>query len=213
MRAYKIQLEQYILESINELIPNGVYLDHLFIDSNYYEMRDVSCLNFIWRGKVYKDMKIKVDIVPAFKIEEFMPAFTYAHNATYYTFCKEQSSMHHDERWLCPVAFSDIELRLIQNLPESAKNGFTMAKGLRVASLFPQNIIAQFQEVYCLQDTLKTYILKTSLIYCYFTLFRERNVLSKEDWAYLIIRHLELRLLTNGFLPTLFDIGQERRLD
>ena len=215
MGVFKSHLYQLIYHAIRRAVPKIIFRKYVFLDEGFFEFKEISCLHLIWRGSHVKDMKITVDLVPAFKYEKYKPPYRYTKSdCTYYVFGKEHE-LNNAYYHVCQVAFSDVELKLINQFPKCAKEGFQLVKAMRVASLFPNNLIILLTEVYCLQDCLKTYILKTSLFYCWFTINALKipadTILRREEWAYLIVSHLEQRLLTSGYFPTLFDIKRHVR--
>ena len=205
IHKFKDRMDIYFKEAVIAVVRNHKQGNFLFIDPNFYETKPISCLHLHWRGINYKDMKIKIDIVPAFKIENYNPLFIYtAEPCEYYAFCK--TGFVRGESTIYPVAYSDVELKLIAQLPESARNGLKLAKGMRIAALFPAEILQILREVFSIEDCLKTYILKTSLFYYIKGSEMDSRQLSTEEWAYLIYLHLEIRLMATGKLPSLFTI-------
>ena len=63
------------------------------------------------------------------------------------------------------------------------------------------------QGVFCIDDYLTTYMLKTRLVFCskWIHIFVQPSLLS-EEWSYLIYYHLELRLVFGRDLSSLFDL-------
>ena len=113
-------------------------------------------------------MPISIDLVPSLVLDTYIPVYRYvAEPCKYYAFCKIRAVEWHDDVLLCPVAFSDVELKLIAKMPQSARDGLKLAKGMRVTALFPQTILDMLQGVFCIDDYLTTYMLKTSLVFCF----------------------------------------------
>ena len=109
---------------------------------------------------------------------------------------------------MCPVAFSDVEKELIRQLPPAGRNGLKLAKAMRIKTLFPDEILNQLQEIFHLEDCLKTYMIKTSLFLCHKTNKPYMQHLSRDEWANVIFLHLQIRLETNGCIPSIFELDE-----
>ena len=103
-----------------------------------------------------------------------------------------------DPRQGFAVAFNDTEYHIMTVLPPSAKLGFIYAKALKIADFFPWHIVTQLKDVYNLEDSLKTYMLKTSLYFCVFYVIHvcPKNLMERLplQWTYFIYKHLEKRI-------------------
>ena len=111
-------------------------------------------------------MTIKIDLVPCFELDSFKPMVQFADRSYIYYVGFKQNSYCIDGRDLpmkCPVAFSDGELKLVKRVPEAARNGLKLAKAMRIKYIFNDEIQNKLQEVYNLEDCLKTYMIKMSL--------------------------------------------------
>ena len=167
-----------------------------------------------WRGSHYKDMEIKIDVVPAIPFADHKPASNYVEDPCfYYIFDKEMKVVFGTR--LYKVAYSDVELTLIKKLPRNECQGLKIAKGVRISRLFPTAIQNKLRGVHAIDDYLKTYMLKMALLVIGWSWhLTETDIhhegLSPLAWAYMIYCHIRERLITNGELPILFqDITEE----
>ena len=92
-------------------------------------------------------------------------------------------------------------------MPLLAKQGFIYAKAIRLGIFFPRHVVDQLMSVFNLEDTLKTYILKTSLFFCYIYMKSMHPDKCRSyvpvQWAYLIYTHL-LDCLLKGKIVSIF---------
>ena len=206
---FKTHMDIIFKQAALRVLDNGAFTDFLFIDPSFFEIKPISCIHLNWRGLHYKDMEIKIDLVPAFRIENYNFPKKYTHQTCeHYVFCR--NTRVDTLETVFPVAFSNVELTLIQSMPDSARNGLKLAKGMRISTLFPSEIMRQIQDVYSIEDCAKTYMLKMSLIYCHAVVRSKwsRDLLP-EQWAFLVYRNLEKRLLTTGIIESVFSLTPE----
>ena len=81
MSAFKQRTDMVLCEAVLDIARIGVFEDFLIIDPNYYEKKEISCLHLIWRGQYYKDMKIKIDLVPSFDFETYTPTYNFTRDS------------------------------------------------------------------------------------------------------------------------------------
>ena len=101
----------------------------------------------------------------------------------------------------------DQEYSFIRQLPVCACQGYKLAKGLRVARLFPTSIVdALADEVDSTEDYLTSYMLKQALIHCF-----QHAVIytTPQQVAQLLYSYLETRLRCHGTLPCFFNRNEK----
>ena len=204
VELFKEQMDILIEKAINITFQKGVYNDVLVIEKAVLQQKQISCIHFVWRDDTFKDMPLKIDLVPSFEMESFQPGVSFCPNSKYYVFCKGSAL---DGIVKYPIAFSEEENELICSLPKAGKMGFMMAKGMRSAMLFPDSVIHKLNGIFDLEDYLKTYLLKQSLFYCKLYLQEIRPDMIGDlvpfQWTYLIYKHIECRL-NAGTFPNIF---------
>ena len=208
---FKDEMDVYFETAALAVVQNGQCGGNIFIDENCFEKRNISCITLQWRGQYYHDMPIKIDIVPVLQCPETLKSLT-KQPCKLYIFCKGENVYFEQPAY--KIAYSEVELKLIKELPAPAKQALKLAKGLRVTRMFPQDIIDQLCEVYSIEDCLKTYMLKMSLLICFEANRGNKDMesLSKEEWVYMVFIHLEYSLYHYGIIPSMFALATEDHL-
>ena len=113
MPEFKNKFDSVIKRAVLNAFKSGKFNEFLFINPAFYEVKDISCLHLTWRGPVYKDMKITIDLVPAFKIDDYELPFKHLDEpCEFYVFIKTILKDDHG-MFFCPVAYSDVEYKLL----------------------------------------------------------------------------------------------------
>ena len=194
---FKKAMDGHFMRAVLKIMGQDMSKNHIYIDPNFFESKIISCLHLKWRGEKYKDMDIKIDLVPCFTATNIKrPNVRGPYDV--YVFSKAMDIS--PQGTVYPIAYSGIESALVRTLPENGRIGFKLAKAMRIAALLPPEIQCLLTEVFSTEECPKTYILKTSAIMCKIA---NTRLLSVEEWALLIFRHLELRLKI-GEMTTLF---------
>ena len=112
--------------------------------------RKISKLHIIWEGEHFKHLDITVDLAICFK-----DSITK----------KQRHCDVPDEYIRNPVTHHVKEQRMISNLPKHMRNGFILAKAVRIASIAkPDNIESfELQETINTDDVISSFILKACL--------------------------------------------------
>ena len=139
----------------------------LYHDWAFLERKDITALHLRWYGEHYKDMPISIDLVPCIEFEDFKPAKLASHDGAgefkYYVLPKR---VHHAETETCsfPVASTTVEQALMKNVSPWIREGYKLAKAIRLTSLITQECAVELTEdVTNIHDCVKTYMLKTCL--------------------------------------------------
>ena len=152
--------------------------------------KQIGCLKFRWTGDVFKDMMISVDLVPSFKFEEN------------FVIAKTEKDYREDGVELWTFSTCSFEQQSIGQLPKHIRDGFILAKALRIAKTFPQEIIEELSlETDHIDDYLTSYMLKQLVLYC-----REQAQTYHEpaQIAHLLYSYIEMRLRCHGSILTYF---------
>ena len=72
----------------------------------------------------------------------------------------------------------------------------------------PQFILNKLQEVYNLEDCLKTYMIKMGLFICYKINEKDVHYLRDDKWAYVLYRYLQERIEFRGSIPSIFELSE-----
>ena len=203
MKLLKSDFEDVIRKGIKNLFQKkkNSYYSQMHVESAFLQIKPISCLRLIWRGREFKDMPIYIGLVMSLPLNTYNPiidvfrepTISYKNKCKYFLFWKSMS--YHDIQLY--IAFSDVEQRLISELPKSARKGFIIAKAMRLRELAPHHVSSKLQNVDTLDECLKTYSLITSLFFC--VLFVKRTSCLQAphvplQWTYLIFKHLQTRL-------------------
>ena len=201
LRLLKIKAHiESLIRNATQNVFNKNRHTQLNIEKAFLEVKSISRLHLKWRGKVSKDMPIYIDLIPTFPLESYNcyidvfrePQNNYVDKSKYYLFWKCLNSTDLTNQ----IAFNDTEHRLISQLPPSAKQGFIYAKSLRIRDLIPQNVCRRLIHVDNLEESLKTYFLKTILFFCaiFIKQTHPRMTLVPLQWTYFVYKQLETRL-------------------
>ena len=156
--------------AINHVFSSKVYKDRLILGHAFLDGKQISCLHVTWRGQSYKDMNIYIDLVVALKLFSYKCLIdVFKSTDKHYKDKREYSVFYKGVLYEgFAVAFNDTEYHIMSVLPPALKRGFIYAKALRIADFFPWHIFTKLKDVYNLEDSLKTYMLKTSLFFACF---------------------------------------------
>ena len=138
-------------------------------------------ITLVWNGNIFKDLRVNIDIVPAFKISHqkaktrllhvgkespsnqiFLVTKTHGYGAEP---LRQSHSLH--------------ERDLLQNLPIYVKNGYRLAKAVRHAEVCPSLQLSDMT-ITSVDKYITTYMLKTCLLYT--VIECEQNDLDDNEW-------------------------------
>ena len=209
--TYSISHRLAIYTALKNIFDCGSYGAHLFIEPLLYSGGQILCIHLKWRGPFFKDMPISIDLVHALKIADYNPEVSFVDEPCQY-YCFPKGHYFFSEGIsLWPVAFSEVELKLVRNLPEEARKGLKLAKGVRINELFPEKIIQTMQNVSSLDECLKTYMLKTNVIVLSKVVPISKQF-NRTQWAYMTYGLVVKRLLLLGDLPNIFDVSPKHKV-
>ena len=208
-KKFKIRFDLLLMQTIIKIFKQGSMCKFLMLEPQFARYTNITNFRMIWRGSCYKDMTIKIDVVPAILCKQ-----TYLCKQVYALFCPgAQTSQFYvffkfENNKCFPVDHSDVEVNSICKLKERTRKGYTFAKAIRLSNLLPQFFLANIH-VEDIHDCLRTYMLKTCLLFCTEKLCLHSKyhfeTLTPMEWAYLLYSHLEARLLA-GEIPVWFNI-------
>ena len=69
--AFKRYMDSYIKTAIKVIFERGQFGASLYVDTNSFQTKKISCLHLIWRGHRYKDMSISIDLVPSLVLDTY----------------------------------------------------------------------------------------------------------------------------------------------
>ena len=134
-----------------------------------------------WNGNFFKDLRVNIDIVPAFKItyQKAQKRLLHvgkesANNQIFVVTKDDQYDLSH-----LRLSHSLHERDLLQNLPMHAKNGYRLAKAVRHAEVWP-GVQLPDMTVASVDKYITTYMIKTCLL---FTVTEcDHNELEDKEW-------------------------------
>ena len=187
-------------------------------------LRDkISCVQALWKGTHFKEMMIYIDIVPAVYMNANHPTHRLPFGVmseNYYLVAK--TSRHLSKRYdRFTLSYHDVELRILNAAPAECKEGYIVAKALRIATICcPRNEIklGLQESIKCDDNLITSYILKNCLFSVLVRETMEQDKCIKRSvfqWADAIYEELE-KCLNQRFLPVWFDALTSRegsRLD
>ena len=201
---FKQQMDKALKRVMMSVFHDGPYRGHLTVDARFLVTKRISSVTVCWRGQRYKDMEISIDLVPAFEFRDYTPRQPYTDGpCTYYIFLKTKVLSRKTAEPLYPIAFSDVEVKIITGLPKNAHLGYKLAKALRTGLFVPREVAEKWQ-LHNLEDYLVTYMLKTCMMHLYLHLKPNLPELAPEQWAHMIYAHLYYRL-EDGAIPHVFE--------
>ena len=201
--------------------------DRIVLEDVFFENKNVPCLYFMWRGREYLDLPIKIDLVPTVQFRSYRHRFDEKQllvtNDNNNSCCRavviyKNGLAALDAHTLVScrflVTFPDAELACIARLPQSARAGFKLAKAMRCARAFPKHVIdVLIQTEFSVEDLLPTYMLKTALFYCYDDVSDICADFAPLRWACMIYAYLEERLRRHGAMASYFLTEQVEDVD
>ena len=148
-------------------------------------------MTFQWHGDVFKDMKITVDTVPSFK------------RNSRYVIAKGNTIFRDTNLDVWNVSTCVLEQEAISQLPQHVRQGFVFAKGLRIARLFPADLIKELSlETDSIDSYLTSYMLKQALL---FSQAQAQACTGPEQVAQVLYAFLKQRLTDHGSIHAFFN--------
>ena len=163
----------------------------------YTKKKRFSTINLLWRGNVYKHMRICIDIVPSFKrdISHLLPSH----------YLLPQSSYLHIIVCGYPInyqlGFSVIENQVMKKLPEYVRLGYGYAKGMRCSLVLSG--VEGLEHIDNFEELISSYMLKTCVM------FLTKSTPKRAcpvHWAIKIYDQL-YEFVINGAIPNFFVDG------
>ena len=200
---FKVRFDLLLKQAIIKIFKQKRVCKFLIIEPQFARYTNITNFRVIWRGSCYKDMTIKIDVVPAILCEQAYSVFCPGvHKSQFYVFFKFKS------KECFPVDHSDVELKSICKLKKNIRKGYAFAKAIRLSALLQQSFLTNIN-VEDIHDCLRTYLLKICLLFCTerlcLHLKHQFEILTPMKWAYLLYNHLEARLL-DGEIPIWFNV-------
>ena len=130
--------------------------------------KKLPCLHFRWRGTIYPDLAVSVDLVPAFKIKHSVikglkRSLNIHDTGDLYAIPKGRDP---DNELLWAISFHPVEHTLVRNLPPVIRMAYILAKALRVPDISlpiqPQKL--KIIDKLATDEVISSYMLKTSLL-------------------------------------------------
>ena len=213
-------LERIVLEFVSPAAPARPLHHNLHLEPNFFQNRNVSHIVFKWRGNDYKDMTVKVDIVPGLEFKHYRSRFDeevgtqVAMNAPTRTYVVyKHESLVQDGVDVLPLSFSDAEYVKFSMCSPVARHGYKLSKAMRIMKLLPMELISDLRiSVYSIEDYLPTYFLKMCLFYCW-DMIGERLELTEIQWTLVLYVYLKDRLERHGALPNYFKSASYKYVD
>ena len=164
----------------------------------YTRNKRFSTINLLWRGNIYKHMRICIDIVPSFKrnIPNLLPSH-----------CLLSQSAHlHIIVCGYPInyqlGFSVVENLVMKNLPEHVRLGYRYAKGMRCSLVLSG--VKGLEHIDNFEELISSYMLKTCVL---FLTKRTSNRSCPIYWAIRIYDQL-YEFVIRGAIPNFFVEGE-----
>ena len=202
------------------MFENKQKFDNLVFHRHALQLQDkISCIHLLWTGETFRNMPIYIDLVPAFVLP---PDFRLPRSAplvkrrlSYHVIAKKSRRNMRVEKEDCLFAFSFAldENEFIRNLPVNIRDGFKLAKAVRVASISRPTDLSGLHlddaDWVDTDDVIKTYMLKTCLMFCYNEHKDDKNVLARKarDWTMMIYVKLLKFVEEERQLPTFYGDG------
>ena len=172
--------------------------------------KPVHYLQFTWRGEIYKDMDVKVDLVPmiTFKSDKF----ELVESLHEFSHCSEDLILKAIHNTYClPTAFSIFDSTMIKALPEEIKQGYILAKALRRGNLFHTRADKLLDlDIYDIEEHLTTFMLKMAVLWLAygapFDMFREKAIkmtCTPYEWAIFVLKLTFCFINTSGYANSL----------
>ena len=141
-------------------------------------------------------MEIKIDLVPALHFPSFCLPYSIVSSNCDFNVLFKQNLFRDKDGDFHPVAVNKAEAELLQQLPPSAIQGFKFAQAIRVGHLYPSHFTTMLKfDATHLEDYMTTFMLKTSLFFLFLCLNSELYAVHVWEWTFLILKHLEMRLV------------------
>ena len=195
-----------LVSVMHEMIAHDIQFSGLFLHKNPLVLKDkISKLQLLWKGNVFRDVVITVDLVPAINAPAAVKRSHY-HRVSHCiakTSRRSDVDRHADNIYLYSYALWENDV--MRELPSNIRRGYMRAKSFRIAAISRPtnlaNIALDDEEIIITEDYIRTYMLKSTLL----TLYHEQNVKHRHrnefDWAELIYEKLR-RDVEQRYVPS-----------
>ena len=154
----------------------------------------------VWYGDVFPRMKISIDLIPALDIG-------FSKEITMHCLLNRQTYkvpiLAHDDIVIYTLGYSEIENEIVQKLPPNIRNGYKLAKAVRLGDVFKQLQKDYMDDDY--EKLIPTYYLKTCLFFITRDSVDHLKSLSNIQCAIEIYKQLKRRLRDFKRIPHFFQ--------
>ena len=160
-------------------------------------------LQLIWKGCMFYNMKIYVDLIPAVELQKTESLYEKIEFSQFYLFSKTSRHNIFDlffYKLASPfqLSHSHGEKAILDWLPKRVKHGYILAKAVRIVDIATPSddvgLTFNLAENVHVDDFLSSHILKTCLFKVYFCDDNPKSNLVASDWAQVIYRELKSSL-------------------
>ena len=182
------------------------------------QLRDkIACVHLMWTGDVFGNTMVCVDLVPAFALPpSFEPAtelpLPTANQPCHIVAKKSRhSSSRQREDFLFSYSYALHENECMIQLPAELRQGYTLAKALRIAAISKptdiDGLVLDMEKEYNNEDIITSYMLKT----CLFTVYKEHAETNNlygtvRAWTERVYKRLH-KAVRHRKLPTYYGDG------
>ena len=182
-RFFSISQKVYsAIDSIIRFENHGIesYTEKLKIMSLLHKDK-ISCIHMLWRSDLFKDIDILIDVVVCFKNEKIVKALR---NCTDLSLDRIKDSHHSKEH------------QLMRSLPVHTRNGFILAKAVRIASIAQPYNIESFglEEAVNVDDVITSFILKAHVFHEEIFKSDFDKYITPQDVAVAVYEHVKTNL-------------------
>lgn len=185
---------------------------HLTWYNEYITGELISTIKLIWNGRNYKNQEISIDLVPTFLINKDViqsPCLQIISEHLNIGDVLKQISLvakrandgfneRQDVLWRS--SFSNVEAKILQMLPESARSGYKLVKFIREEKICPLQAMPKHY--------ISSYLLKTCLLHVVVNETENGNTslegYDDKAWGSKILSRLQLYMETRGNVPHFF---------
>ncbi len=144
--AFYTTFDRLLQKEMTSQTQSSLWLDNLVIS---HEAKVGSC-TFLWRSAHYKDLEISVDVVLAVEISDWKPGKVAESSrlhrtlpASFFVVLKPAGQnlskcMRRDWETLLRVSASNLEVSVVENVPNDILKGFLLLKALNQGPFFPR---------------------------------------------------------------------------
>lgn len=205
--------------AIESMVNERMSFGNLVLHKSALQLQDkISTIHLMWDGEVFKNMMIYIDLAPAVRLPpEHQPTKCLplvSTNQPRHVIAKKSRHNYGDDKEHNGFTYSYAlqENEFIRKLPTNVRHGFMLAKALRIQS------VCRVQNTHCLgldrdepihiEAYIKTYMLKTCVMFLYDEHAQDGAVLSEDRyaWAERIYSRLEQHAFERK-LPSYYGDG------